>query len=179
MSFTHEKAQWLMKIRMWIPKGRIDLLLFPRASHTGVDQRLLITKPTNAWMNEENKSTDYPAAAHLPPAARYHKFRHPQDFDLLLLWPFRQTPQRSYELEWEHQKVQNCSERLISLENCKTGLFGKSSALKRQKQFPMGLFWAPVIVLLRVNMPLYDNSCGKGTCCLGDKTAESECEWEQ
>ncbi len=43
----------------------------------------------------------------------------------------------------------------------------------------MGLFWAPAILGLCVNMPLYDNSCGKGTYCLGDKTAESECEWER
>lgn len=134
-----KRAQWLMKIRMWTPKGRIDLV--PKGKHwcgsKALDRKA--NQCLNAWRKQELQIIQLlPIYLQL---LSCHKLRLPHDFDLLLLWPFCQKPQRSCESKWEHQKVQSCSESPIShWENCKTGLFGNTQHSTANNNFQWAYF---------------------------------------
>lgn len=53
----------------------------------------------------------------------------------------------------------------------------KNCMQTESQQLQAGLFRGPARLWPPINVLSSDNSCGKGACCLGDKS-ESECEWE-
>lgn len=59
------------------------------------------------------------------------------------------------------------------LENIRS--IGKNPAQTESQQLPAGLFRVPARPWPPINVPSSDNNCGKGACCLGNRS-NSECE---